>query len=120
MSPLFSVAMDPILFKLANNKEMLTIFDEVAFRPDWTTDNRLCCPERLKILPLAYNGEKGFSTFSRLLSYLRTIQNILIALLAGSQVSNRCPLIFVIFLLLKCCYVCPGANVETNTASVNC
>ena len=39
----------------------------------------------------------GVSTFSRLFSYLRTIQNILMALLAGSKVSDRCPLGYLFY-----------------------
>ena len=34
----FSVAFDPILFKLAGNEDMHNILDEFEFRPDLTTD----------------------------------------------------------------------------------
>ena len=34
----FSVAIDPILFKLAGNEDMHNILDEFEFRPDLTTD----------------------------------------------------------------------------------
>ena len=34
----FSVAIGPILFKLAGNEDMHNILDEVEFRPDLTTD----------------------------------------------------------------------------------
>ena len=34
----FSVAIDPILFKLAGNEDMYNILDEFEFRPDLTTD----------------------------------------------------------------------------------
>ena len=34
----FSVAIDPILFKLAGTKDMHNILDEFEFRPDQPTD----------------------------------------------------------------------------------
>ena len=34
----FSVAIDPILFRLAGNEDMHNILDEFEFRPDLTTD----------------------------------------------------------------------------------
>ena len=34
----FSVAIDPILFKLAGNEDMHNILDEFELRPDLTTD----------------------------------------------------------------------------------
>ena len=40
----FSVAIDPILFKLAGNKDMHNILDEFEFRLDRTTDYRAICP----------------------------------------------------------------------------
>ena len=45
----FSVAIDPILFKLAGNKlpgneDMHNILDEFEFRPDLTTDYGVSCP----------------------------------------------------------------------------
>ena len=40
----FSVAIDPILFKLAGNEDMHNILDEFEFRPDRTTDYRVSCP----------------------------------------------------------------------------
>ena len=40
----FSVAIDPILFKLAGNEDMRNILDEFEFRPDRTTDYGVCCP----------------------------------------------------------------------------
>ena len=39
----FSVAIDPILFKLAGNEDMHNILDEFEFRPDQTTDNGVSC-----------------------------------------------------------------------------
>ena len=40
----FSVAIDPILFKLAGNKNMHNILDEFEFRSDRTTDYGVSCP----------------------------------------------------------------------------
>ena len=40
---LFSVAIDPVLFKLAGNEDMHNILDEFEFRPDWTTDYGVSC-----------------------------------------------------------------------------
>ena len=39
----FSVAIDPILFKLASNEDM-HILDEFEFPPDLTTDYGVSCP----------------------------------------------------------------------------
>ena len=73
---------------------MHNILDVFKFLPDWTTDNRANCPWASKKYPHwpPFNGENGVSTFSRCFTYLRTIQNILMTLLAGSQVSDRYPL----------------------------
>ena len=40
----FSVAIDPILFKIAGNEDMHNILDEFVFQPDRTTDYRVSCP----------------------------------------------------------------------------
>ena len=40
----FSVAINPILFKLAGNEDMHNILDEFEFRPDQTTDYGVSCP----------------------------------------------------------------------------
>ena len=40
----FSVAIDPILFKLAGNENMHNILDEFEFRPDQITDYGVSCP----------------------------------------------------------------------------
>ena len=40
----FSIAIDPILFKLAGNEDMHNILDEFEFRPDLTTDYGVSCP----------------------------------------------------------------------------
>ena len=40
----FSVAIDPILFKLTGNEDMHNILDEFEFRPDRTTDYRVSYP----------------------------------------------------------------------------
>ena len=39
-----SVDIDPIFFKLADNKNMLNIMNEFEFWPDWTTDYGVSCP----------------------------------------------------------------------------
>ena len=40
----FSVAINPILFKLAGNEDMRNILNEFEFWPDQTTDYRVSCP----------------------------------------------------------------------------
>ena len=40
----FSVAIDPILFKLAVNEDRHNILDEFEFRPNLTTDYGVSCP----------------------------------------------------------------------------
>ena len=40
----FSVAIDPILFKLTGNEDMHNILDEFEFRQDRTTDYGVSCP----------------------------------------------------------------------------
>ena len=60
----FSVAIDPILFKLAGNEDMHNILDEFEFRPDPTTE--LAALERRKKFPFTYNGKNEVITFSRL------------------------------------------------------
>ena len=40
----FSIAIDPILFKLAGNEDMHNILDELEFQPDVTTDYGASCP----------------------------------------------------------------------------
>ena len=40
----FSVAIDPILFKLAGNEDMHNILDEFEFWPDLTIDYGVSCP----------------------------------------------------------------------------
>ena len=40
----FSVAIDPIIFKLAGNEDMHNILDEFEFRPVLTTDYGVSCP----------------------------------------------------------------------------
>ena len=40
----FSVAIDPILFKLTGNEDMHNILDEFEFWPDRTTDYGVSCP----------------------------------------------------------------------------
>ena len=40
----FSVAIDPIRFKLAGNEDMRNIWDEFEFQPDLTTNYGVSCP----------------------------------------------------------------------------
>ena len=40
----FSVAIDPILFKLTGNEDMHNILDEFEFLPDRTNDYGVSCP----------------------------------------------------------------------------
>ena len=47
----FSVAIDPILFKLAGIEDMHNILDEFEFRPDLTTDYGVSCPWASKKYP---------------------------------------------------------------------
>ena len=39
-----SIDIDPIFFKLAGNKGMHNIMNELEFRPDWATEYRVSCP----------------------------------------------------------------------------
>ena len=48
----FSVAIDPILFKLAGNEDMHNILDEFEFRPDLTTDYGVSCPSASEKIPI--------------------------------------------------------------------
>ena len=48
----FSVAIDPILFKLAGNEDMHNILDEFEFRPDLTTDYGVNCPWASEKIPI--------------------------------------------------------------------
>ena len=48
----FSVAIDPILFKLTGNEDMHNILDEFKFRPDWTTDYGVSCPLASEKIPI--------------------------------------------------------------------
>ena len=48
----FSVAIDPIFFKLAGNEDMHNILDEFEFRPDLTTDYRVSCPWASEKIPI--------------------------------------------------------------------
>ena len=54
----FSVAIDPILFKLAGNEDMHNILDEFHFRPDLTPTKELAA--------LTYNGKNEAIMFSQL------------------------------------------------------
>ena len=48
----FSIAFDPILFKLAGNEDMHNILDEFEFRPDQTTDYGVSCPLASEKIPI--------------------------------------------------------------------
>ena len=48
----FSVAIDPILFKLAGNEDMHNILDEFEFQPDSTTDYGVSCPWASEKIPI--------------------------------------------------------------------
>ena len=48
----FSVAIDPILFKLTGNEDMHNILDEFEFRPDQTTDYGVSCPWTSEKIPI--------------------------------------------------------------------
>ena len=47
----FSVAIDPILFKLAGNEDMQNILGEFEFRPDQTTYYGVSCPLASEKIP---------------------------------------------------------------------
>ena len=47
----FSVAIDPILFKLAGNEDMHNIMDEFEFRQIWPPTTELAALERRKKFP---------------------------------------------------------------------
>ena len=47
-----SIAVDPILFKLAGNEDMHNILDEFEFRPDLTTDYGVSCPWAWEKIPV--------------------------------------------------------------------
>ena len=48
----FSVAIDPIHFKLAGNEDLHNILDEFEFRPDLTTDYGVSCPWASEKIPI--------------------------------------------------------------------
>ena len=48
----FSIAIDPILFKLTGNEDLHYILDELEFRPDWTTDYGVSCPWVSEKIPI--------------------------------------------------------------------
>ena len=48
----FSVAIDPILFKLTGNEDMQNILDEFEFRPDLTTAYGVSCPWESEKIPI--------------------------------------------------------------------
>ena len=111
-----SVDIDLIFFKLAGNKDMHNIMNEVKFRPDRTTDYGVSCPWASKKYPYRpYNGENGVSTFSLLFLigsfwYFHVTRTSIkawmsvnflkwdLTLAHWTQVNDRCPLgyLFVI------------------------
>ena len=48
----FSIAIDLILFKLADNEDMHNILDEFEFQPDRTTDYWVSCPWASEKIPI--------------------------------------------------------------------
>ena len=48
----FSVAIDPILFRLTGNEGMHNILDEFEFRPDQTTVYGVSCPWASEKIPI--------------------------------------------------------------------
>ena len=54
----FSVAIDPILFKLESNEDMHNILDEFEFWPDLTTDYGVGCPWASEKIPIDLKWEK--------------------------------------------------------------
>ena len=58
-----SVDIDPIVFKLAGNKDMHNIMNEFNFRPDRTTDYGVNCPCASKKYPHRLIMEKMVSPF---------------------------------------------------------
>ena len=102
MSLLFHDAIGLIIFKVAHNKEMHRSLDVFKFWPDWTTYNRVSCPWASKIHHIPPNNEENcVSTFHFLFTYLKTIRNILMTLLAGSQVSDRCLLGYLFYFVFQ-------------------
>ena len=104
MSPLFSVAIDPIILNLQIKSKCISSmclnFGQIGPQVPATD---LAALERLKLPSFTYR----VSTFSRLFSYFRTVQNIFIILLAGSQVSDRCPFAFLSYFCSKIKIVIP-------------
>ena len=68
---------------------MHSILDIFKFQPDRTTDNRISCPAHLDM------GKMVFPLFL-VVNLLENFQNILKTILAGFQVSNHCPLGFIL------------------------
>ena len=75
----FSVAIDPILFRLAGNEDMHNILDEFEFRPNQATDYRVSCPWASEKIPIDLYWEKqGQHVFS-------TVFDQILFILAGSE-----------------------------------
>ena len=73
----FSVAIDPILFKLVDNEDMHNILDEFKFRPDRTINYGLDGSKKIPI-DFSWRGDI-FITFSQLFFYL------ILFILAGNE-----------------------------------
>ena len=118
-----SVDIDPIFFKLADNKDMHNIMNEFEFRPDRTTDYGVSCPWASKKYPYRpYNGENGVSTFSLLFLvgsfwYFHVTRTSIkawmclnflkwdLTLAHWTQVSDRCPLGYLFFFSSRLSYL---------------
>ena len=76
------------LVKLADNKECIISWMCLKLGQFGPQTTELAALEHLKTPPQTYN----WKMVPRLFSYLRSIQNSLITLVVGSQVSDRCRL----------------------------
>ena len=77
----FSVAIDPILFKLAGNEDMHNILDEFEFRPGLTIDYGVSCLWASKKHPIDLQWEKRshhvfLAVFDRILFILAGNEDI--------------------------------------------
>ena len=92
ISTFYSVVIGLILVKVADNKGMHNILDVFKFRPVGPQTAELVAPDHLNLPLSTHYGENGVSTFLDI--NLRTIQNILMTIFAGFQVSDHCPLCY--------------------------
>ena len=69
-----SVDIDPVFFRLAGNKDMHNIMNELEFRPDQTTDYGVSCPWASKKYPIdLYWGKWCFHFFSVVFDWILLI-----------------------------------------------